>query len=407
MTSAKRIVGSIAIALTLMVSGPARAQTCTSDGDCPKGLSCQADPVVSPPVAICYDGDGGGACTPVTTTSTPVATSSCRAASCASAADCGEDMVCNSQTSSVCTGGTPVAVKCDPSTGCDPTTTPAPVPATCTDTTVSSCAYTWEMPCNLDSDCGANFTCQPTTYGMCSGSAGSGGTSTGTATSGGSGVATPGTTGSGSAGSTGTSSGSGGGSGTSGAPAPAPAPMPAAIDGGVPEPGTCTTVTSYPGYCAAKVIACTTDSDCPSSWTCAMANTGTVVATAPGTTGSAPVGVDAGAATPAPAPAPSTTGSCTPPTSNGTRYYGPGTGVDVGTTASVPKSTADAGEATGSTTPPTPTTAGGNGATGSTQTAASTGGGGGCNLGGGHGAPGGTLLLLAMAALAVARRRKP
>ena len=154
------------------------------------------------------------------------------AQTCANASDCGQAMICHSQTSTSCSGGTAVAVPCAANTVC-PTPPPASDPV-CVDTTVSLCVYTWQLPCNADMDCGDGFVCQPTTMGTCSGSAPV----------------------------------VGGGS--------APAPV-------------CATTSSFPGSCQAKVASCTSDADCPSVWKC-------VDTLVPTTVSSGPSAIDAGAA---------------------------------------------------------------------------------------------------------------
>jgi hypothetical protein len=378
MTSRRLILGFAAIASTLCLPGLGHATTCVSDADCAKGLSCQADATASTPAILCYDGDGGGACAPA---DNPLPqTMSCQAAPCLTSADCGQDMVCNGQTVTSCSGGTPVAVKCDPSTSCD--AGPAYEPPTCTDTIVSACAYRWELQCNEDVDCGAGFTCQPTVTGMCSGS------------SGGTGIGSTGTA----------SAGAGGASGSGGVPIPLPPELDA---GAVPPPVTCTTVASFPGYCQAKATSCTVDSDCPSVWTCMTSNVATTEPAGPvGTDASAVVQFsDAGAPTPVPPPAGSVTGTCEPPA--GIRNGGQplGTGDTKGEVA-----TADAGAAgptKGTTTPPSPT-APGQGGTTTGQAAATTGGGGGCSIAAsGRSTDSAAIFgVLAVLGLVIARRRR-
>ena len=382
MTSRRLNLGFAVIASTLCLPGLGHATTCASDADCAKGLSCQADATASTPAILCYDGDAGGACAPADNPTSQ--TMSCQAAPCLTSADCGQDMVCNGQTVTSCTGGTPVAVKCDPSSSCDAGVTYEP--QTCTDTIVSACAYNWELPCNVDVDCGAGFTCQPTVTGMCSGSSG-GGTSTG---------------------STGTASAGTGGAGGAGG---VPIPLPPELDAGaVPPPVTCTTVSSFPGYCQAKATSCTVDSDCPSVWTCMTSNVATTAPSVPmGTDASAVVQFsDAGAPTPVPAPA-TATGTCEPPA--GVRNGGQPTGT-VDTKGEV--ATADAGAAgpttgptKGTTTPPSPT-APGQGGTTTGQTAATTSGGGGCSIAasGLSSDPAIILGVLAVLGLALTRRRR-
>jgi hypothetical protein len=382
MARAKLILGLTSIAIFLMAPGLGRAQTCTSDADCAKGLSCQADPIATPAVAICYAGDASGACAPVDNPP-PVPTSSCRSAACLTSADCGPTMVCNSRTTTTCTGGTPVAVKCDPTTtACDPGVVPDPLPVSCTDTVTSRCIYKYELPCNVDADCGDGFTCQPTVYGMCSGSSG-------TASSG-SGSASAGT-----------------GGATGGAPVPAEvdagaaAPVPVPVDAGM-------TVSSYPGHCQAKPVSCTVDTDCQSTWTCALVTTGTAVSGGTATAPAAPSAPDASTVVSVPEtgiavppPETTTTGTCQPPSSSGTFVNQGGTlGTDTAKNATV-----DAGAATGSTMPPAPTT---NGGSTTEPTAATNSGGGGCSLGpsGVASEPALLLGLLGVLGLMLARRRR-
>ena len=374
MPSAKLVFGFTAIATALMAPGLALAQTCSSNADCAKGLICQADATTTTPVAICYDGDAGGACTPVG--NPPALVMRCQLAPCATVADCGPDMVCDSHTVTSCPTS-PGSVKCDPTTGCD---AGAPDPVACTDTISSLCAYKWQLPCNADADCGAGFTCQPSVMGICSGSSGS-------APNGGTGTA---------------SAGTGGGSGSTGVPAP----LPVAMDAGTLTPVTCQTITSFPGSCQPKATTCAVNTDCPSVWTCVASNVGTAVSggTATGGTatsgGSAPVALpDGGAPVVVPPPVTTTVLTCQPPysaTGSTTHDSGSATAIKSG----------DAGAVTGSTTPPVPATPGNNGGPTTPQTAATTGSGGGCSLAASQPSSGTVWLLglLAVLGLALARR---
>jgi MYXO-CTERM domain-containing protein len=356
-----------------MVPGLGRAQSCASDADCAKGLSCQTDLTVTGGTGICYVGDGGRVCT--TTSEPPVPTKSCRAATCTSDTDCGATMVCYKQTVTTCTNGAPVTDACKAGTTC--VAPPPPVPETCTATTTALCTYRWALPCNADADCGTGFVCKPSEMGMCSG---------------GSGTAGGGTTSSG-----GTSSeGAGGGSGTAVAASP--------VDAAPVAPPTCTTIVSYPGYCQAKVTTCTADADCPSPWMCQGTYATTPIVAVPsaidgGPTVAVPV-------PPAVDPVPVTKTCQRPPTyADGTRGGTESTPTkaagDGGATVSL--SSPDAGAATGATKPPTPTPPGATNS-GPTETVASTSGGGGCSVSAGQGAAGSAWLALAALALLVARR---
>ena len=299
---------------------------------------------------------------------------SVRAQTCASDTECGQGMVCHSDSVTTCSGGTAVPVQCEPNTVC-PTAPPATDPI-CTNTTIARCVYTWDLPCNVDLDCGDGFACQPATMGTCS--------SSGPAASGG-----------------GSSSGAGGGSGTGSASTPL-APPTTADAGTMPDP-VCVTTTSFPGSCLPKVATCAVDSDCPSVFKCMDFNVPTTIS-------SGAIAIDGGANI-APTP-PSTTSAptapasktCQPPTSNPGRTDGVGTS---GPTASL-GSTADGGATTkGTTTPPVAAVPGGDSSSGTQGPATKTSGG--CALVGR--APGGSaivngLFLGLLGALALLRRRR-
>jgi hypothetical protein len=245
------------VAVLVAAPGLARAQVCSSDADCKAGTTCQVNEV---PTA--KPGCAGPDC-PVATDTAIVApdavSKACAPAPCQTDADCGgAGMVCHTEVFAACSGGT--AAPCATGEKC---AAPVPSTTTCTETKVSLCTYKWQLPCNGDTDCGDGFTCAPTVTGMCSGSSG-----TGTASGGGtspSGGPTPAT----------------GGSSGSGTATDLPAPI--GPDGGSPsDPPTCTTTTTFPGYCQAKTTVCVTDADCPAAWSCASQS---VVVPASTTTG--------------------------------------------------------------------------------------------------------------------------
>jgi len=370
MAPARFAIGVIGIAITLTAPGRARAQSCATDADCAKGLSCQGYAAASTAGAPCMVADGGAVCPapPETTASSKT----CLPAVCATDADCGLGMMCHGATTTACSTPANPPLKCDPASDCP--AQPATQPADCTTTTTWRCAYQWELPCNVDADCGDGFTCKPNEIGMCSG-----GSATATAGSGGA------------------SAGAGGATGTG------PVPAPADMDAGASAPVTCTTITSFPGYCQAKVSICTADADCPSAWTCVAANQGTAVAS--------PTAMPDGGAPPPVATDPSvpvvttvTTKTCQPPAHTITPTQAPTPGGDSSTkgpgTAGL---SADGGAATATTIPPSPTAPGATNS-GPTQTAASTSGGG-CSVAAGEGDASSAWLALAALALGVRRRR--
>ena len=295
-----------------------------------------------------------------------------RAQTCATDTECGQGMVCHSDSVTTCSGGTAVPVKCDPNTVC-PTAPPVTDPV-CTNSTIARCVYTWELPCNDDLDCGDGFVCQPSTMGTCSGS--------GPAVSGG-----------------GSSSGAGGGNGTGSATTP-PAPPTTADAGTMPDP-VCVTTTFYPGSCQPKVTTCAVDSDCPSVFKCLDMNVPTTIS-------SSPIALDGGAkATPTlPTTSTSTSTATMGKTCQSPNAY-PGRTDGVGTAGPTINlgSAADAGATTkGTTTPPVAAVPGGDSTSGTQGPATKTTGG--CALGSG-GSPGGSALILGLfGALALALGRR-
>jgi MYXO-CTERM domain-containing protein len=242
MSLTRLLVAAGVLAVMLTAAPLAQAQDCKTTAECPQGFVCELTPVTQPqpaPAPACPPGALCPVVDPVPIAKTAAVSGSCRPGPCTKDSECGPTQVCHTETISSCSGGGTKAVACAPNTKCDP---PAPVaPPVCTETTVSTCAFKWQLPCNADADCGAGFTCMPSVTGSCSGSSGT--TGSGTVTPGTTGTATPGT----------------------GASAPGQAaPLP---------PDSCTTTTSFPGYCQPKATTCTANTDCPADWTCVTAPT--------------------------------------------------------------------------------------------------------------------------------------
>jgi MYXO-CTERM domain-containing protein len=332
-----------ALVLAFGAAPRAQAQTCTSNAQCHKGFICVLAPtnIGTPTPGAPTTADP----TAPAKTSALVAPSTgyCQEAPCTADTDCGTGMVCHTETYPSCTGGT--APACPPNTDCGAKV--APPPQTCTETKVSLCMFTWQLPCNTDTECGAGFVCNPTVTGCASGGSG-------TTAPGGTGTAPSGT-------------GTGGGSApSSGAAAPADPGF--AADPIIP-PDACKTTTTFPGYCSPKATTCASNTDCPTDWTCTAVSTASGGGTsssatgAAGTAGSTRAGVPADAAI-LPGPGPSA-----PPTMMCTSPYGVGYGA--------PKVSEDGSAGGGTTTTAGTGAAGtrGTGNTGPTGGAAGTGGG--------------------------------
>ena len=325
MSLTKTLWGIGLAGLALALPHVAQGQVCAKDADCVAGYTCQTETVTSGTTSACAPNQE---CSSTTTATTTTPYSSCQPKACTTEAECGTGQVCYTTVNESCSGGAAVApCKVGPGAGDCPTV--IATPETCTKVTTSRCAFKWQLPCNVDAECGDGFGCQPTSYGECSG---------GTAPASGSAGTSTGSTGAGSSGSTGA------GGATSTAPD---------VTGTEPVPPVCTTVVAYPGSCVPLATTCVSDADCPAPFLC---KDSMEVAVAP-----TPVRTGVGTAA---IPAPVTVKACVSPLA--------GSGTDIAVSA--PKSSpGTAGSRVPSTTTPGTTT----GAP-SAETAKSSGG---CQLG--------------------------
>jgi MYXO-CTERM domain-containing protein len=372
--SFKRSIVSLGFLAIALAAPAARAQTCKVNADCSKGFFCEL--VSAPPTdpgptePPCPSGSICPVTDPAPTTKlvapAPAPTGYCQEASCKADADCGTGMLCHTETFSACAGGT--ATACPNGADC---LVAKPADPVCTETKVSTCMYKWQLPCNVDNDCGSEFSCKPTVSSWCSGSAGT------------------------------APSGSGTGSGTAPAGTTAPSTGGAAV-APIPPEMTCGTSTSFPGYCEPKVTTCVVDTDCPATWICAAApptrttNGSGVAVGSPTSTGTGGSTGTADVATPpsgANLPAPVTTRSCVSPVIyvaqdvGGTTTTGSGNGGTTGTG-------------------PVPAKGGNPGATGTPMSPESAQPAAGCAVGGSSSGSPFALLLLGALGLLVTRRKR-
>ncbi|HSY25266.1 MAG TPA: MYXO-CTERM sorting domain-containing protein [Polyangiaceae bacterium] len=356
----------------MFVSVAAHADTpCAQDSDCSKGFSCQTVSVggCAEPVIVCAAGEACDASTVGPVDCNVPEQRACEPGPCTTDADCASGMTCLASSSKSCSS--PACA--DPSQGCSTT-------VTCTMVTgPSMCVPKYELPCTADADCGDHFTCTPGTTTSCWGSAGS----------------------------------AGGGTGASGAVAPlvaedaGSAPTTGTPTTGTPTSG-CTTMPTGTSSCVPDMINCTTDGDCPATWSCSESLEG--VATAGCATG-APFEVD-GAVVPIPpcdpVPPVASPSYCVPPSygSLASSPLGTSTNTGGGSGSNQGGTTATSGTTTSGSSPakgtaPTTPTAQSNDASTPAE------GSGGCGVGGGTSGAAGWLFAAALAfGAGLVRRRR-
>jgi len=263
-----------ALLMTLPAAAAAQSE-CALDSDCPSGFVCQLITEPCPTAPACPP---DMICDPVVCD--PITYGQCEPGPCASDADCGADMRCETFTYTQCSAGGSTATPCVDGEPCPPP--PDPTPTTCTDVSESYCVPAWLRICTADSDCDANFTCiQPETC-ACSGTA-TGGTTTGGTDP--------------NAGSSGGSSGSGGATDT-------PPPDTTTDPNATTTTDSCVCEPAGDALCIPQDISCTADAECPAGWTCQQYTSDVTGACAVDSTGTTVCD---------PPPATTTAGSCVPP----------------------------------------------------------------------------------------------
>ncbi|HEX7479899.1 MAG TPA: hypothetical protein VF331_19005 [Polyangiales bacterium] len=269
-----------------------RAQAeCKVDADCGKGFTCQTFNDTACPDIACAPGE---ACPKPTCTTTEV--KRCQLGPCATDTDCGADMVCYETTSQ----------KCPTAPACSKDVCPAVDAGACTQTSVKTCTLRYTLPCSVDTDCGAHFSCVAGQECVCSGSSGSAG-----------GSVTP--------------------------------LLPALLDGGKPQlvdaavapvdaAVSCDCKPTDTKHCKVDKITCTTANDCPTGWTCVPEATTSSAGCA------VPQGVDASACRIEPQDAAVGPSACVPPYARAPGATKSATEASLGTGGSAPTNqTANAG----------------------------------------------------------------
>jgi MYXO-CTERM domain-containing protein len=312
-------------AAALFAANAASAQDCATDADCGDGYVCKTGMTPACAEKPCPSDDPK--CNDLPPDCAPMEYHYCQAKPCSDDSDCPDTMVCHSETSTECAGGSAASPPACPKDADCAQPDPQPVPQdTCKETTVSACTPRWALPCTKAADCGEGFDCKEQVSGMCSGSAPAAG---------------------------------GGSSGSQDGGAPAG-------DQALPQQ-TCTTEHTGQYYCELQDLPCDSNADCPSGLECiesyvGVACTGTAAAPTPepmagGDTpqdgaGSGSAGAGASGDKPASdCPQPDPVKVCMPP-----NFYGRDLGVGVADSAGGGAASgapgADKGETQNGATPP-------------------------------------------------------
>lgn len=251
-----------ALVAPLTLSGVASADVTCGDKTCGKGFVCETHQSACPAIAT-----ANGETVPCPTT----LDYECVLGPCSVDSDCGDAMVCHTDTTSQCNDTT--APACDPAASdCAAVEVAA---ADCTTTATQQCLPRYLLPCSIASDCGPGFTCEEEIMGSCSGSAGSVGStpvSTNSGTSNGADPIAPGDAATG---------------GATGMAAPDPEATPDAV---APDSGeVCSEVPTGRFSCVLQSITCTGDAECPTGLVCVENSTGSCWANSDGSRGCDPV----------------------------------------------------------------------------------------------------------------------
>lgn len=143
------LIASFAV-ISLPIAGRiARAQSCEDNADCPKGYTCEVVGETGCASAGCA---GGDAACPEPEPCVTEEVKECMPGPCKGDTDCDVGMVCLTQTTEQCSGGSAVCTK---GQEC-----PEPQDAGCKTVTESNCVPKYLAPCEEDKDCGDGFTCK-------------------------------------------------------------------------------------------------------------------------------------------------------------------------------------------------------------------------------------------------------
>lgn len=217
-TGAAAAVGLFALSF----ASSAAADEACGETPCPLGFECETMAAPCPDIACAPGEDCDLGCD-------GAPQSYCVRAACESDADCGEHLVCASLERMDCTNATRPA--CAPGEACEE----LPIEESgCATTTIKECTPRWDLPCTSAADCGEGFSCQELESCSCAGSGGA---------------------------------------------EPAPSRLPAEGGGAdslaapdepvelVASPD-CTCAPSGEFMCQRNEVACDSDADCPTDWSC-------------------------------------------------------------------------------------------------------------------------------------------
>lgn len=217
-------------ATALLAANAASAQDCAKDADCGDGYVCKT--AMSPGCAEAPCPADDPKCNNLPPDCAPMEYHYCEAKPCTADSDCGDTMVCFTQTYEECSGGSASAKPCPKDGQCPaPDPTPATDPVCTKHSGPSTCMERWAVPCKESADCGPGFDCKEQIFATCSGG--------GSAPAAGGGSA---------------------GSADGGVPANDPPPP--------PPQEMCTSEPSGMFSCVLKDLPCDTDDDCPSGLEC-------------------------------------------------------------------------------------------------------------------------------------------
>jgi MYXO-CTERM domain-containing protein len=154
MTARTKVAPWAGLMMLLWAPGAlAQQSVCAADSDCEAGFACEVVGGGSCPTVDCVDGEK------CESTCEAEEIMGCVPGPCESDADCGDNQVCYTRSSELCSGSSAGSDGCPPDDAACAQEEPAE-DSSCVIEEYSQCMPRWAVPCEEAADCGPGFTCE-------------------------------------------------------------------------------------------------------------------------------------------------------------------------------------------------------------------------------------------------------